>query len=218
MNYHCLINGGKAVERETITYYLGQPEMEKLLWERADYLRRERLKYKNKEDEIKSEIAYGKQTQVNYGNESARTNNKSDLFDTYISTMNMLKKYDMELLDAYEDVMDKIAECKRINLIYEILPFEEKKIMDELYVKKSGWKAVEIDLCLNHKTLVNKVAGIFDLMCRMYESETLTNAKIARQAVDMYKGSNIKKDKKENMEGQTTVYDFFGRRHDEENE
>lgn len=206
------------MNKKTIIYYLQNPDLVEVLWNRADYLRKERLKYKNKQDEIMEEIAYGNQVSISYGNTSSKTNNVQDLSNTYKKTIDMIKKYDAELLTAYKDIIEKIGECNRVYLIFKILAPEDNKLLTELYIKHTGWKAVEIDFEINHKTLVKKVNNIFHNMCIMYESETLTDAKMARISYRQNNDKQNKMAKGKDIEGQTTLYDFYERSNDEKNE
>lgn len=200
------------MEKQVIIYYLQNTDLEQKLWEQARDLRKKMLNIQEEREQLKTEILYASQVSISVSETPrSKTNNVKDLNDVIEQTEKKLCSYEKELLCLYSGILDKMDECKRVNLAFDTLLPLDREIIRMLYIDNQTWEAVEIDMEINHRILVEKVNDIFTYLSEKIDSK-LSNIELAAQKNTFRLLKPIKKKKTSSdkeIKGQKDVYDFF---------
>lgn len=106
-----------------------------------------------------------------------RTNEHKDLGDVYLRYLKLVKAKEKDLADAMRTYVEQAENVERLYLCFHALGGKGYDILDQLYIQKRLYKAVEEESGLNHRTFeAYRRQAILTIM-RLYESD-LTNEQI----------------------------------------
>lgn len=208
------------MDKQLIIYYLQNKDLEKNLWKRAKDVRQMIFELQEEKESFRNEILYNSQVQVKISDQPrSNTNAIKDINDVIEQTDKRFCAYEKELLHEYAGLLDQLDVCKRVMLAYRTLLPIEREIVKRLYIQNEKWVAVETDLHLNHRILVQNVKDIFATLSEKIDSG-LSNIELARQQ-NTYRLLRPTKTKgspaSEQIKGQKNVYDYFSLINNEKN-
>lgn len=134
---------------------------------------RERIGYLNTNMATADDVLRNLQVKARqYGQTTAGCNGKprdlGDLLEQYekneLAYNHFLKEHISQLITEEEAI-------RRIWVCFQSLPYEQRKVLTELYVKKKPWKVAECDLQMSHSTVCNnRNTGLLNIK-RLYDSD-----------------------------------------------
>lgn len=197
------------ISKEEIIYYLTHPDFEKQLKDEAKNLRKA-LFYIDKEicglseELLESGQLSGKSSDVR----TSKTNNQTDLYNVIEESEKKAKMYRINTLNRYNVVLSQIDTLYRFNLVYSLLLPESKEILTRLYVNNEKWEAVEMEMRINHRILVQTTSKIFEDIQKIFSSD-MSNEKIAKTRISFNKKRRKTSDTGKADSVQLNINDFF---------
>lgn len=81
------------------------------------------------------------------------------------------RAYNHFLKEHISQLITEEEAIRRIWVCFQSLPYEQRRVLTELYVKKKPWKAVECDLQMSHSTVSNhRNSGLLNIK-KLYDSD-----------------------------------------------
>lgn len=94
---------------------------------------------------------------------------------------------------------------KRVWICFHALPYYERRVLDDLYVKKKAWKEVQYNLKLPRSSLSSYRSTGLENIRQLYDSD-FSNSQIMLQGVRVLKAPE---QKAEQEDGQVSIWNFL---------